>query len=310
MDATQQREQGIRLAAFEWLAEQVDIYGDVLPRTLLLHGFENKGQRIALVSQQGIFKPRVFKKIPISITTTIKGPYDDSFDKDGLLRYKYRGTNPMHPDNVGLRLAMQHRVPLVYFHAVFRGKYLAVWPVYIVGDDPSELRFTVAVDDVEFVDRSTQEDWDNLRVADSSKDESRRVYITATVRQRLHQRSFREKVLRAYRDQCAFCRLRHLELLDAAHIIPDSEPGGDPIVTNGLALCKLHHAAFDKYFLGVRPDYTIDVRDDVLDEQDGPMLLHGLQGLHRRRIVVPARIAQRPDPELLQRRYVRFQSTG
>lgn len=310
MDVTQQKEYEIRLAAFEWLADQVDIHGDVLPRTLLLQGFEYKGQRITLISQQGIFKPRVFKKIPISITTTIAGPYDDSFDEDGLLQYRYRGRDPKHPDNSGLRLAMQHRVPLVYFHAVFKGKYLAVWPVYIVGDNPSAFTFTVAVDDVMFVNKITREDRENLRVADSSKDESRRVYITAALRQRLHQRSFREKVLRAYRDQCAFCRLKHHELLDAAHIIPDSEPGGDPIVTNGMALCKLHHAAFDKYFLGVRPDYTIEVRDDVLDEQDGPMLLHGLQGLHQRRIVVPARMAQRPDPELLQRRYIRFQSTG
>lgn len=310
MDVTQRREHEIRLAAFDWLADQVDIYGDVLPRPLLSWDFDCKGQRISLISQQGIFKPRVFKKIPISITTTLAGPYDDNFDSDGLLKYRYRGKDPMHSDNVGLRLAMQQRVPLVYFHAVAKGKYLAVWPVYIVGDKPSFLTFTVAVDDVKFVNESTQADWDSLRIADGSEDQSRRVYITATVRQRLHQRSFREKVLRAYRDQCAFCRLKHLELLDAAHIVPDNEPGGDPIVTNGMALCKLHHAAFDKYFLGVRPDYTIEVRDDVLDEQDGPMLLHGLQGLHRSRIVVPSRMVQRPDPELLRRRYERFQSAG
>jgi len=310
MDLTQRREHEIRMATFDWLADQVDIYGDVLPRPLLSWGFESKGQRISLISQQGIFKPRVFKKIPLSITTTMSGPYDDNFDSDGLLKYKYRGTDPMHSDNVGLRMAMQQRVPLVYFHAVFRGKYLAVWPVYIVGDNPTSLTFTVAVDDVKFVNECTQADWDSLRIADSSEDQSRRVYITTTVRQRLHQRSFREKVLRAYRDQCAFCRLKHLELLDAAHIVPDNEPGGDPVVTNGLALCKLHHAAFDKYFLGVRPDYTIVVRDDVLEEQDGPMLLHGLQGLHRGRIVVPSRTVQRPDPELLRRRYERFQSAG
>jgi len=310
MDLVEQQEHQIRLAAFEWLAKQVDIHGDVLPRTLLLHGFEHQGQRISLISQQGIFKPKAFRAVPISITTTIAGPYDDSRDGEGLFRYRYRGTDPAHHDNAGLRLAMQRRIPLVYFYAVFRGRYLAMWPVFIVGDDPGSLAFTVAVDDVKFVSERTQKDWDGLRAADGAKDESRRAYITASVRQRLHQQSFREKVLRAYQDQCAFCRLRHTELLDAAHIIPDSEPGGDPIVTNGLALCKLHHAAFDKYFLGVRPDYTIEVRNDVLDEQDGPMLLHGLQGLHRRRIVVPSRRIQRPDPELLQRRYERFQTAG
>jgi hypothetical protein len=59
-------------------------------------------------------------------------------------------------------------------------------------------------------------------------------------------------VLRAYRDCCAVCRLRHEELLDAAHILPDGHPRGEPVVRNGLALCKLHHAAFDRHILGIR----------------------------------------------------------
>ena len=96
----------------------------------------------------------------------------------------------------------------------------------------------------------------------------RRAYATAAVRVRLHQRAFRERVLRAYRQQCAFCRFRHPELLDAAHILPDSDPGGEPVVRNGLALCTLHHGKFDRLFLGVRPDDTIEVRPDILREED------------------------------------------
>ncbi len=45
-----------------------------------------------------------------------------------------------------------------------------------------------------------------------------------------------------------------------------------------MSLCQLHYAAFDRSFLGVRPDYIIRVRTDVLEEVDGPMLRHGLQG--------------------------------
>jgi Transglycosylase associated protein/HNH endonuclease len=40
-------------------------------------------------------------------------------------------------------------------------------------------------------------------------------------------------------------------------------------VPNGLSLCKLHHAAFDRHFLGLRPDYVIEVRRDILKEHDG-----------------------------------------
>ena len=298
-----------RLAAFDWLSKQVEIHGDVLPWSLLLHGFTFRGSRVPLLSQQGIFKPRVME-LPLSMRTSLSGPYDDSFGSDGLLEYRYRGTDPRHRDNVGLRQAMERQVPLAYFHGVFKGKYLAVWPVYIVADDPGALAFSVAVDDAELslslVDQHSARD--GIRDYDDSS--SRRQYVTSLVRRRLHQRTFRERVLKAYREQCALCRLKHAELLDAAHIIPDSEERGEPRVPNGLSLCKLHHAAFDSYFLAVRPDYKIEVRADILLEHDGPMLRHGLQEVHGTRIVLPRSTEMRPDPELLDERYERFRSAG
>jgi putative restriction endonuclease len=102
--------------------------------------------------------------------------------------------------------------------------------------------------------------------------------------------------------------LGHEELLDAAHIIPDGEPGGDPIIPNGLALCKLHHAAFDRQFLAIRPDYIIEIRADILREKDGPMLVHGLKEMHDKRIILPKVVRERPSPALLERRYERFRS--
>jgi hypothetical protein len=44
-------------------------------------------------------------------------------------------------------------------------------------------------------------------------------------------------------------------------------------------MCKIHHAAFDNLLMGVRPDYSIEVRSDVLVEEDGPTLRYALQGL-------------------------------
>src|SRR5207249_358465 len=91
-------------------------------------------------------------------------------------------------------------------------------------------------------------------------------------------------------------QLRHEELLDAAHILPDGHPRGEPVVPNGLALCKLHHAAFDRHVLGVRPDLTVELRPDVLREPDGPMLKCGLQGFQDARLLLPRDPALRPDP--------------
>lgn len=290
----------VRQAAFAWLAEQVGLHGDVLPRSVLAQGFMYEGNRVPLLGPQGIFKPRVLD-VPLSITAIPNGPYDDGYSPEGLLLYRYRGTDPQHPDNAGLRAAMARKIPLVYFHRVVEGKYLAIWPVFIVGDDPKALTFKVEVDDAGFAKYDAPDEAAPLWIKDG-----RRAYITATVRQRVHQRSFRERVLQAYREQCALCRLRHEELLDAAHIIPDSEPEGEPRVSNGIALCKLHHAAFDRQFLAIRPDYVIEVRADILKEEDGPMLLHGLKGMHRQKLVLPRAVEHRPNPSLLEPRYRRF----
>jgi len=295
----------IRLAAFDWLRNQQDRAGDdVLSRSLLATGFVLDGTRVALLGPQGIFKPRLCV-LPLSITTSPRSSYQDGWE-GGLIRYSYRGTDPSHRDNVGLRLAMEERVPLVYFFGVDEGWYQVTLPVYVVGDDPRRLTFTVAADDVSRVNDAPAAGYP---IADDSVD-ARRAYITAVVRRRLHQRSFRERVLRAYGERCALCRLRHHELLDAAHITPDVDEAGDPVVSNGLALCKLHHAAFDRFFLAVRPDYVVEVRESILSETDGPMLLVGLKGIHGHRIDLPRSVTQHPDRERLERRYELFRAAG
>jgi putative restriction endonuclease len=293
----------IRLAAFKWLAEQVTAHGDVLPRTLLQEGFEFEGTRIPLVSPQGIFKPQAMD-FPLTITTTPEGPYSDSFAPDGLLAYRYRGTDPNHPDNVGLREALSRQRPLIYFHGIVPGKYLAVWPVYAVADDPSALTFRVAVDDIAAVAELPAGALLDPRTS------VRRAYVTRTVKARLHQRSFRERVLAAYRSQCALCRLRHLELLDAAHFIPDPEPEGEPRVTNGIALCTLHHGAFDAFILGISPDFKVHIRQDVLSEEDGPTLKYALQALDGITIALPQSRRDWPSRDALDWRFDRFKAAA
>jgi len=293
----------IRMAAFEGLTDQTSQHGDVLPRTLLAEGFRIDLVRVPLLGPQGIFKPQVLSDVPLSITTAPLGPYDDSFGVDGLLRYRYRGTDIDHADNRGLRSAMERRLPLVYIHGILPGKYLVTWPVYVVGDEPQNLVFKIAVDDAQHLGLSIE---DSQSMVGEEVDFARRAYITAAVRVRLHQRSFRERVLAAYQVQCAFCRLRHEELLDAAHIIPDVEPAGEPLIRNGLSLCTLHHAAFDRYFIVIRPDFTLEVREDLRREKDGPTLVHAIQALHGSRIILPRRVDYRPAVELLEQRYERF----
>lgn len=289
----------VRTAVFEFLDRLTDMHGEVLPIDPLRQGIEFRGKRVPLLGPQGIFKPQILDT-PISITTSPNSPYDDSFTKENLVRYRYRGTDPQHRDNVGLRKAMIERKPLVYFHGVVPGRYVAAWPAYIVGDDPKGLNVTVAVDDHRAISQQMAS-----RVADDGAD-ARRRYITATVKVRLHQRLFRERVLAAYRSQCALCRLKHTSLLDAAHITPDSDADGEPVVKNGVSLCKIHHAAFDQNILGIRPDYVVEIRKAILEEIDGPMLKFGLQQMHGQKIITPRRPDLMPDKHALEGRYQAF----
>jgi putative restriction endonuclease len=295
-------DRSVRQATFTWLDEQTETHGYSLERTLLARGFEFQGDRVRLVGPQGIFKPRCLD-LPLSITTVAGGPYADSFRPDGLLSYRYRGTDPQHRENVGLRTCMQQRRPLAYLHGIEKGKYVPAWPVFIVDANDRTLTFTVAVDDVLAL---RQLEILPSETSVQSDSEIRRGYITRLARRRIHQQAFRERVLHAYRNQCALCRLKHGVLLDAAHIVPDSDPEGEPATSNGISLCKLHHAAFDNHFLAIRPDYMVEIRRDLLAENDGPMLKNGLQGLHHQAIVVPSSEDQWPSKSALEQRYQRF----
>lgn len=133
-----------------------------------------------------------------------------------------------------------------------------------------------------------------------------KAYATRTVRHRLHQERLRYLVLSAYRVQCATCRLRQAPLLDAVHILGDREERSLPEIPNGLALCKIHHCAYDVGILGVDPAYRIHLRQDVLEEHDAPMLRHGLQEMHGGLIQVPRRAEHRPNRDYLAERFERF----
>ena len=295
----------IRLEAFSWLTEQSEFYDDLIPYTILSQGFSFQDMHITLVGPKGIWKPKMMQ-YPISIITTDDNKYDDDI-KSEFLVYKYRGTNPIHPDNAGLRDMMAKGIPLIYFLNIFKGKYMAVWPVFIINDNPDQLSFTVALED----EKVLKKEIDKYSAFDEDMGAYyRRSYLTTQVKYRLHQKSFRERVLYAYRNQCTLCRLKHHELLDAAHIIGDKEEFGDPIISNGLSLCKIHHAAFDKNILGISPDYEITVRTDILNEIDGPMLKYGLQSLNKQKIILPHKTADWPDKARLEIRYEKFLKAG
>lgn len=92
--------------------------------------------------------------------------------------------------------------------------------------------------------------------------------IKVTTESALRTRGFRQAVIEAYLCKCAICgmKLNSPDFLswevEAAHIVPHSSMGRDDI-WNGLALCHLHHWAFDVGWLTLLDDYTIQVSSQV-----------------------------------------------
>lgn len=289
-DAEQQM---IREDIFRWLDSKLDSGQSDLSRAEL-ENYHFGDERIPLLdTARGIRNPRDFSST-LTIMTSVSSPYgSETISRDGVVRYSYQSRDG--GDNVKLRHAYERQDPLVYFKGVRPGAFVAHYPVYVIGDDQAAREFLIGLDE------TMRFFGDPLHM---TNDERR--YAERIVRQRLHQPVFRARVMHAYLSTCAVCRLKHAELLDAAHIISDADVEGLAHVTNGIALCKIHHAAYDRNLLGITPEYEIRIDEDLLSEIDGPMLRHGLQDMHGTLLTIPEKRAEQPSREALEARFAEF----
>jgi putative restriction endonuclease len=295
--------QRIRAAALLWINDVT--FGGAVPitREQLANDFLIDGQRFPLVDRgRGIRKP-VGWNAALSITTAApksgqSRPYADDEGPDGLHRYKLRRDQRGTAENEGLRTAMRLQLPMTWLYGLKPGIFNAISPVYLIAEEPDQDQFVLALTDEQ---RTVQ--------PGSAVETMLRRYLISETKRRLHQPVFASQVMLAYDTKCAVCALAHRELLDAAHIMPDSDPLGLPVVQNGLALCKIHHAAYDRNILGIRPDFVVEIHERLLHEIDGPMLTYGLQGHHGQLLrKLPATRSEKPDRQRLARRYEQFRA--
>jgi len=289
-------EEEFRQLVMAALAERVAVNGGVISRAELSALTLANGQTRRIIdTSKGIWNPRDLVAT-LSIVSSPSGPYDDRQVEDGLFHYDYRAGSTQG-DNTKLRRAFELGLPLILLRKIDNGIYVPVFPTYVVADDISNRQFILALDE-------------SLRFLANplAPTAAERRYAERVIRARLHQPEFRGRVIRAYHATCTICSLKHADLLDAAHIIGDGEEGGDPIVTNGLSLCKIHHAAYDRNLLGISPDYTVHIDEGLLVEVDGPMLRYGLQEMHGRSLILPIKRNELPDRARLSVRFERFMS--
>jgi putative restriction endonuclease len=293
MMALSQTDQGLlRLELFTALEELAASKGGFLTFQELTR-FELQGVRRPLVGQRGIHNPAYFDHT-LSIMSSPDGPYDDKIGPDGLLEYAFEAGDPLGGSNRKLRQTMIDQIPIILFERPIENVWVPIMPAYVVEENRGQRYFKVA----------TGEEFRAAHL--SGLDSLNKEYVERLVKQRVHQPVFRARVITAYNGKCAICRLKHRELLDAAHIIPDSDPTSSAEVSNGLSLCKIHHAAYDRSFLGIDASFNVHINEDLLRENDGPMLRHGLQEMHGSTLELPASRHNHPNTDSLARRFSEF----
>lgn len=298
----------IRLAAFSRLRALAYRHGSALPWAVLKDGFLARGRKFLFATAaEGIFRPTGMTGV-LSLKTVVPRPkgriwYQDQSapeleTKSDVFWYAFTGSDPNNTRNQWLRDAMTRQLPMIYFYGVAPGVYEPVFPAYVVDWAPENLScglsFSVETD---------------MPGHDSAPPPERR-YALRTIQQRLHQAMFRARVLDAYGRRCALSGLREPRLIDAAHIVPDTDERlGQPDLTNGICMSKIHHAAYDAGLIGIDADLSIHVSERLLAMKDGPMLEHGLKALKGKLIRVPNDSRSAPDRERLSARFDLFKST-
>ncbi len=88
-----------------------------------------------------------------------------------------------------------------------------------------------------------------------------RQIVISQIARKYRASDFRNRVLGAYGHRCAMCGIQ-LQLIDAAHIVPVASITSTDETINGVALCKLHHIAFDRNLVSFDERYKIEVSSE------------------------------------------------
>lgn len=136
---------------------------------------------------------------------------------------------------------------------------------------------------------------------DAQVAEPRRCAVISTKRA-LREIDFRDRVLTAYSHRCAICGVQ-LRLLDAAHILPVAHPDSTDATSHDVALCALHHRAFDRAFVTFGADFRVRVNGDMVEELKAADSAGGLEAFEkalRPILALPPDRKDRPAPAFVE----------
>ncbi len=296
----------IRAAAGLAIQQMIRQAGDnVFTWAQIQKGFQVAGKQIFFATKAaGIFKP---KELTDDAALSIKqvtpsrtgraAPYDDGELENGAVSYRLQREGEKSPFNRHLQQAYLKNLPLIYLRGIADSLYEVFYPVFV-----EEFSFPSGVARVVFDQPESSPMFTGVNEVPVQ-------YSYGIRKNRLHQRAFRQRVLMAYGLRCALTNLPLVDLLEAAHIVGDSE-GGLASVQNGIAMSTFHHTAYESDLMGIDPDGKIILSELVRGTRDGPMFSQGLLGMEGRQMRFPTFEGHRPNRDFLAQKFEAFTKAG
>jgi putative restriction endonuclease len=213
--------------------------------------------------------------------------HQDMLDRISTIRERIRYDAEAGPDLIGCVLIAQP----VFFPRTLWVAQPADWPVRTQTDKSYDL----AKAEGARVWQQCLEAANELMSASAVSENRPRYGDPIAVRPRIGQRIFQVAITEAYAGACAMTGEHSLPALEASHIRPYSE-GGPHAVSNGLLLRADLHRLFDRGYLTVTPDASVEVSGRLrADFQNGQTYYP----LHGQKLILPKSRVDRPAAEYL-----------
>lgn len=160
----------------------------------------------------------------------------------------------------------------IAFQPAFIGTYIEfLEPLHDSGKIPAEAAILEKIsDDPEKVEED---------VIDNEVAEKRKFAVRSTKRA-LRALDFGRRVLSAYGNKCAMCGIQ-LRLIDSAHILPVAHEDSTDQTSNGVALCALHHRAYDRGFVAFDHLFKVGINEKMLLNLDAEDRTGGIKGFRK-----------------------------
>ncbi len=166
--------------------------------------------------------------------------------EEALRKAHIKGVAPWEKDNQEIAIA---------FRSDFIGEYVRnLESLHSFGESDADLEILEEVTD-------NPDEVNDTEIATVTVERQNAVI---SVKKKIRDNSFKSRILTSYSNKCAFCGVQ-LKLIDAAHIVPVQHDGTDE-TPNGIALCALHHRAFDRNLVTFNGDYQIIYNQNQFDK--------------------------------------------